>query len=76
MHGNHPRPKRPHPRPLAPSPPRPLAPSPPRPLRLIQISDSHLFAHPEGRLLSLNTRRSFQAVCHWPSTAGRLRTDW
>jgi len=34
----------------------------PRALRLIQISDSHLFAHPEGRLLGLNTRRSFQAV--------------
>jgi len=34
----------------------------PRPLRLIQITDSHLFAHAEGRLLGLNTRRSFQSV--------------
>ena len=33
-----------------------------RPLRLIQITDSHLFAHADGRLLGLNTRRSFESV--------------
>jgi 3',5'-cyclic-AMP phosphodiesterase len=33
-----------------------------RPLRLIQITDSHLFASPDGRLLGLDTRRSFTAV--------------
>lgn len=33
-----------------------------RPLRLIQITDPHLFASADGRLLDLNTRRSFCAV--------------
>lgn len=32
------------------------------PARLIQITDSHLFADPGGRLLGLRTRSSFEAV--------------
>lgn len=34
----------------------------PGPARLIQITDSHLFADPGGRLLGLKTRSSFEAV--------------
>lgn len=33
-----------------------------RPVRLIQITDSHLYRHPEGALLGLNTRDSFDQV--------------
>jgi len=32
-------------------------------VRLVQVTDSHIFADPEGRLLGLNTRESFEAVC-------------
>ncbi|MBV1907856.1 MAG: 3',5'-cyclic-AMP phosphodiesterase [Kangiellaceae bacterium] len=32
-------------------------------VRLVQVSDSHIFADPKGRLLGLNTRESFEAVC-------------
>lgn len=34
----------------------------PGPARLVQITDSHLFADPEGKLLGLTTRSSFEAV--------------
>ena len=34
----------------------------PRPARLVQITDSHLFADPHGKLLGLTTRSSFEAV--------------
>lgn len=37
-------------------------PPPRRPLRLIQITDSHLFAHAGDRLLGLNTRHTFESV--------------
>lgn len=33
-----------------------------RTLKLVQLSDSHLFADPSGKLLGLTTRRSFEAV--------------
>jgi len=32
------------------------------PARLVQITDPHLFASPEGKLLGLTTRQSFEAV--------------
>ena len=32
-------------------------------VRLAQITDSHIFSDPEGCLLGLNTRDSFEAVC-------------
>ena len=32
-------------------------------VRLVQVTDSHIFADPEGCLLGLNTRVSFEAVC-------------
>jgi 3',5'-cyclic-AMP phosphodiesterase len=32
-------------------------------VRLVQVTDSHIFADPEGCLLGLNTRESFEAVC-------------
>jgi len=32
-------------------------------VRLVQITDSHIFADPAGCLLGLNTRVSFEAVC-------------
>lgn len=32
-------------------------------VRVVQVTDSHIFADPEGRLLGLNTRQSFEAVC-------------
>ncbi len=32
-------------------------------VRLAQVTDSHIFADPEGCLLGLNTRDSFEAVC-------------
>ncbi|QIK39113.1 3',5'-cyclic-AMP phosphodiesterase [Caldichromatium japonicum] len=32
------------------------------PIRLIQLSDTHLFADPGGQLLGITTRRSFEAV--------------
>lgn len=31
-------------------------------LRLVQITDTHLYGHPEGELLGLNTRESYQCV--------------
>ena len=37
-------------------------PPPRRPLHLIQITDSHLIGDADGRLLGVNTRRSFEAV--------------
>lgn len=33
-------------------------------VRLVQITDSHIFSEPEGRLLGLNTRESLRAVCN------------
>lgn len=33
-----------------------------RGLRLVQLTDPHLFADPQGRLLGMTTRRSFEAV--------------
>ncbi len=32
-------------------------------VKLVQITDSHIFADPDGCLLGLNTRHSFNAVC-------------
>ncbi len=32
-------------------------------IRLVQITDSHIFSQPEGCLLGLNTRESLSAVC-------------
>jgi len=32
-------------------------------VKLVQITDSHIFADPEGCLLGLNTRHSFNTVC-------------
>jgi len=32
-------------------------------LRIVQITDSHIFADPNGSLLGVNTRDSFEAVC-------------
>ena len=32
-------------------------------VRLVQVTDSHIFADPNGCLLGLNTRESFEAVC-------------
>ncbi|WP_196139603.1 3',5'-cyclic-AMP phosphodiesterase [Aliikangiella sp. G2MR2-5] len=32
-------------------------------VRLVQVTDSHIFADPEGCLLGLNTRSSFEAIC-------------
>lgn len=32
-------------------------------VRLVQITDSHIFSEPEGCLLGLNTRKSLDAVC-------------
>ncbi len=32
-------------------------------VRLAQVTDSHIFADPDGCLLGLNTRESFEAVC-------------
>ncbi len=32
-------------------------------VRLVQVTDSHIFADPDGCLLGLNTRESFEAVC-------------
>lgn len=31
-------------------------------LKLVQITDTHLYGHPDGKLLGLNTRESFQFV--------------
>jgi Icc protein len=36
--------------------------TPPRPRRVVQISDSHLFASTDGRLLGLNTENSLKLV--------------
>lgn len=33
-----------------------------RPLRVLQLSDTHLYADPDGRLLGQNTRRTLEAV--------------
>jgi Icc protein len=32
-------------------------------VRVVQVTDSHIFADPKGCLLGLNTRESFEAVC-------------
>ena len=40
-------------------------------VRLVQITDSHIFAEPDGCLLGLNTRDSFEAVCERVS-----REEW
>lgn len=32
-------------------------------VRLVQVTDSHIFSEPEGCLLGLNTRESFEIVC-------------
>ena len=32
-------------------------------VKIVQITDSHIFAEPKGCLLGLNTRESFEAVC-------------
>lgn len=32
-------------------------------VRIVQVTDSHIFADPDGCLLGLNTRESFEAVC-------------
>ena len=32
-------------------------------VRVVQITDSHIFADPNGSLLGVNTRESFEAVC-------------
>lgn len=40
-------------------------------VRLVQVTDSHIFADPEGCLLGLNTRQSFEAVCERV-----LREEW
>lgn len=40
-------------------------------VRLVQVTDSHIFADPEGCLLGLNTRESFEAVCDRV-----LREEW
>lgn len=43
-----------------------------RPLRMLQLTDTHLYADPEGRLLGQNTRRTFELVLNlardtfWP----------
>lgn len=36
--------------------------SPPQPLRIFQITDTHLYANPDGQLLGLNTRRCLEQV--------------
>jgi len=41
-----------------------LTPSTADVVRLVQITDSHIFSEPEGRLLGLNTRQSFSSVCN------------
>lgn len=59
-------------------PPEPLE---NRPIRLLQVSDMHLFAEPDGRLLGQNTRATFEAVMahaqghHWPPDALLLSGD-
>jgi 3',5'-cyclic-AMP phosphodiesterase len=40
-------------------------------VRLVQVTDSHIFADPSGCLLGLNTRESFEAVCERVS-----REEW
>jgi Icc protein len=46
-----------------------------RGIRLLQLTDTHLFAEPDGRLLGQNTRRTLEAVIararthHWPPDA-------
>ena len=40
-------------------------------VRLVQVTDSHIFADPDGCLLGLNTRQSFEAVCERVS-----REEW
>ena len=48
------------------------APLPAGTLRVLQLTDTHLYASPGGTLLGLNTLRSFQQVVahvrdfHWP----------
>jgi Icc protein len=45
-----------------------------RPLRLVQLSDTHLFGDPGGRLMRVNTRHSFEATLNLALTAA-ARTD-
>jgi Icc protein len=51
----------------------PTPPSPPAPLRVLQITDTHLFQGPSGRLLGLDTQHSLDLVLgqacsrHWPA---------
>jgi 3',5'-cyclic-AMP phosphodiesterase len=40
-------------------------------VRLVQVTDSHVFSDPDGKLLGLNTRDSFEAVCERV-----LREEW
>ena len=40
------------------------------PLRVAQITDTHLYADPDGLLLGLNTRRCLQAVIELALQAG------
>ena len=42
------------------------------PLRIAQITDTHLYADPEGLLLGLNTRRCLQAVIELALQAGAV----
>jgi len=51
------------------------------PVRLLQLTDLHLYAKPDGRLLGQNTRRTFNQVLaharerHWPPDAIVLTGD-
>jgi Icc protein len=53
----------------------------PRPIRVLQLTDLHLYADPEGRLLGQNTRRTFEMVIelaeakHWPPDVILLTGD-
>jgi Icc protein len=60
----------------------PGTPAPARaPIRLLQLTDLHLYADPDGRLLGQNTRRTFAAVLalamskDWPPDAVVLTGD-
>jgi Icc protein len=52
-----------------------------RPFRLLQLTDLHLYADPENRLLGQNTRRTLESVLrlaqtrHWPPDAIVLTGD-
>ncbi len=51
------------------------------PTRVVQISDLHLYEHPDGRLLGQHTRRTLESVLtlaqrqHWPPRAILLTGD-